>query len=59
MKRQIDSGYFTRSGLSRDKEALRELANQGAVQQSLTETVKLPSQEEMERWLQKELQELR
>lgn len=42
LKRQIDSGYFTRSGLSRDKAALRELANQGAVQQSLTETVKSP-----------------
>lgn len=42
LKRQIDSGYFTRSGLSRDKEALRELANQGAVQQSLTDTVKSP-----------------
>ena len=42
LKRQIGSGYFTRSGLSRDKEALSELANQGAVQQSMTETVKSP-----------------
>ena len=42
LKRQIDSGYFVRSGLSRDKKALQALANQGAVQQSLHETVKSP-----------------
>ena len=42
LKRQIESNYFKRSGLSRDKDALRELANQGAVQQNLTETVKSP-----------------
>jgi predicted nuclease of restriction endonuclease-like (RecB) superfamily len=42
LKRQIDSGYFIRSGLSRDKKALQALANQGAVQQSLHETVKSP-----------------
>lgn len=42
LKRQIDSGYFIRSGLSRDKDALQTLANQGAVQQSLHETVKSP-----------------
>lgn len=42
LKRQIDSGYFARSGLSRDKKAMRVLANQGAVQQSLQETVKSP-----------------
>ena len=42
LKRQIESNYFKRSGLSRDKDALRELASQGAVQQDLTETVKSP-----------------
>lgn len=42
LKRQIESNYFKRSGLSRDKDALRELANQGDVQQNLTETVKSP-----------------
>lgn len=42
LKRQIDSGYFIRSGLSRDKQALQALAKQGAVQQSLHETVKSP-----------------
>ncbi|MBQ8702265.1 MAG: DUF1016 family protein [Prevotella sp.] len=42
LKRQIDSGYFIRSGLSGDKKALQALANQGAVQQSLHETVKSP-----------------
>lgn len=42
LKRQIESNYFKRSGLSRDKDALRELANKGAVQQNLAETVKSP-----------------
>ena len=42
LKRQIDSGYFIRTGLSRDKNALQTLANQGAVQHSLHETVKSP-----------------
>ena len=42
LERQIKSGYFIRSGLSRDKMALQALANQGAVQQSLHETVKSP-----------------
>lgn len=42
LKRQIDSGYFIRSGLSRDKQALQALANQGAVQQSIHETMKSP-----------------
>ncbi len=42
LKRQIDSGYYTRSGLSRDKDALSKLANQGSIRQNLTETVKSP-----------------
>ena len=42
LKRQIESNYFKRSGLSRDKDALRELANKGAVQQNFAETVKSP-----------------
>lgn len=42
LKRQIDSGYFSRSGLSQDKKALQTLASQGALQQSLNETVKSP-----------------
>ena len=42
LKRQIESDYFKRSGFSRDKDALRELANQGAIQQDLKETIKSP-----------------
>ena len=42
LKRQIDSGYFIRSGLSRDKKVLQALANQETVLQSLNETVKSP-----------------
>ncbi len=42
LKRQIDSGYYTRSGLSREKDALSKLANQGSIRQNLTETVKSP-----------------
>lgn len=42
LKRQINSGYYLRSGLSRDKDALKRLVNQDAVQSNLSETIKSP-----------------
>ena len=42
LKRQINSGYYVRSGLSRDKEALRQLVNQHASLNNMVETIKSP-----------------
>ena len=42
LKRQINSGYYVRSGLSRDKEALRQLVNQHASLNNMAETIKSP-----------------
>lgn len=42
LKRQIDSHYFQRSGLSRDKSALSALVNQKAMQTNLQEVIKSP-----------------
>lgn len=42
LKRQINSAYYVRSGLSKNKEALRQLVNSDAVQGNLSETIKSP-----------------
>lgn len=42
LKRQINSAYYVRSGLSKNKEALRKLVNSDAVQADLSETIKSP-----------------
>lgn len=42
LKRQINSGYYVRSGLSRDKKALRQLVNQNASLSNMAETIKSP-----------------
>lgn len=42
LKRQINSAYYVRSGLSKNKEALRQLVNSDAVQGDLSETIKSP-----------------
>lgn len=42
LKRQIDSHYFQRSGLSRDKSALSALVNQNVMQTNLQEVIKSP-----------------
>lgn len=42
LKRQINSAYYVRSGLSKNKEALRQLVNSDAVHGDLSETIKSP-----------------
>lgn len=42
LKRQINSAYYVRSGLSKNKDALRKLVNSDAVQGDLSETIKSP-----------------
>lgn len=42
LKRQINSAYYVRSGLSKNKEALRQLVNSDVVKGDLSETIKSP-----------------
>ena len=42
LKRQINSGYYVRSGLSRDRNALRQFVNQNASLSNMAETIKSP-----------------
>ena len=42
LKRQIQSGYYIRTGLSSNKDAMRVLANTNAMRGNLTETIKSP-----------------